>query len=44
MQQLSNANALDVDKRCKAVFAELQKSFPPGLQGFIAVDTTTVVS
>jgi HAE1 family hydrophobic/amphiphilic exporter-1 len=44
VQQLSNANALDVDKRCKAVFAELQKSFPPGLEGFIAVDTTTVVS
>jgi len=44
VQQLSNANALDVDKRCKAVLAELQKSFPPGLQGFIAVDTTTVVS
>jgi HAE1 family hydrophobic/amphiphilic exporter-1 len=44
VQQLSNANALDVDKRCKAVFAELQKSFPPGLAGFIAVDTTTVVS
>jgi HAE1 family hydrophobic/amphiphilic exporter-1 len=44
VQQLSNANALDVDKRCKAVFLELKKSFPPGLQGFIAVDTTTVVS
>ena len=44
VQQLSNANALDVDKRCKAVLAELQKSFPPGLKGFIAVDTTTVVS
>jgi HAE1 family hydrophobic/amphiphilic exporter-1 len=44
VQQLSNANALDVDKRCKAVFLELQKSFPPGLAGFIAVDTTTVVS
>jgi HAE1 family hydrophobic/amphiphilic exporter-1 len=44
VQQLSNANALDVDKRCKAVFAELQKNFPPGLQGIIAVDTTTVVS
>jgi len=44
VQQLSNANALDVDKRCKEVFAQLQKSFPPGLQGFIAVDTTTVVS
>ena len=44
VQQLSNANALDVDKRCKEVFAELQKSFPPGLKGIIAVDTTTVVS
>ncbi len=43
VQQLSNANALDVDKRCKAVLAELYKSFPPGLKGFIAVDTTTVV-
>jgi HAE1 family hydrophobic/amphiphilic exporter-1 len=43
VQQLSNANALDVDKRCKAVFAQLQKAFPPGLAGFIAVDTTTVV-
>jgi HAE1 family hydrophobic/amphiphilic exporter-1 len=44
VQQLSNANALDVDKRCRAVLAELQKSFPPGLTGIIAVDTTTVVS
>jgi HAE1 family hydrophobic/amphiphilic exporter-1 len=44
VQQLSNANALDVDRRCKEVFAQLQKSFPPGLAGFIAVDTTTVVS
>ncbi|HEX9198540.1 MAG TPA: efflux RND transporter permease subunit [Acidobacteriaceae bacterium] len=43
VQQLSNANALDVDKRCKAVLLELQKSFPPGLTGFVAVDTTTVV-
>ncbi len=44
VQQLSNANALDVDKRCRAVLAELEKSYPPGLQGIIAVDTTTVVS
>jgi HAE1 family hydrophobic/amphiphilic exporter-1 len=44
VQQLSNANAIDVDRRCKAVLAELQKSFPPGLKGFVAVDTTTVVS
>ncbi|GAC1420144.1 MAG: efflux RND transporter permease subunit [Acidobacteriaceae bacterium] len=44
IQQLSNANALDVDRKCRAVLAELQKSFPPGLKGIIAVDTTTVVS
>ena len=44
VQQLSNANALDVDKQCKIVFAQLQKNFPPGLKGIIAVDTTTVVS
>ena len=42
-QQLSNANALDVDKRCRAVLAELEKSFPPGLKGIIAVDTTLVI-
>ena len=44
VQQLSNANALDVDKKCRAVLAELEKSYPPGLKGIIAVDTTTVVS
>jgi HAE1 family hydrophobic/amphiphilic exporter-1 len=44
VQQLSNANALDVDRRCKAVLAELEKSYPPGMKGIIAVDTTTVVS
>jgi HAE1 family hydrophobic/amphiphilic exporter-1 len=44
VQQLSNANALDVDRKCRAVLLELQKSFPPGLKGIIAVDTTTVVS
>lgn len=43
VQQLSNANAMDVDTRCKAVLLQLQKSFPPGLEGFVAVDTTTVV-
>jgi HAE1 family hydrophobic/amphiphilic exporter-1 len=41
--QLSNANALDVDKRCRAVLAELEKSYPPGLRGVIAVDTTLVI-
>ncbi len=44
VQQLSNANALDVDKQCRAVLKELEKSFPPGLAYIIAVDTTTVVS
>ena len=41
--QLSNANALDVDKRCRAVLADLEKSYPPGLRGVIAVDTTLVI-
>ena len=31
VQQLSNANALEVDRQCRAVLAELAKSFPPGL-------------
>jgi HAE1 family hydrophobic/amphiphilic exporter-1 len=44
IQQLSNANALDVEKRCLAVLADLQKSYPPGMRGIVAVDTTTVVS
>ena len=43
VQQLSNANALDVDKRCRAVLMELEKTFPPGLKYTIAVDTTTVI-
>jgi len=43
VQQLSNANALDVDRRAKAVLAELSKSFPPGLHAVVAFDTTTVV-
>ncbi len=38
------ANALDVDKRCRAVLAELEKSYPPGLKHVIAVDTTLVIS
>jgi HAE1 family hydrophobic/amphiphilic exporter-1 len=44
VQQLSNANALEVDRQCKAVLKELSKSFPPGLEYVIAFDTTTVVS
>ncbi len=43
VQQLSTANALDVDKQCRAVLANLKKSFPPGLDYVIAVDTTRVV-
>ncbi|MGA7709887.1 MAG: efflux RND transporter permease subunit, partial [Acidobacteriaceae bacterium] len=43
IQQLSNANALAVDKAAKAELASLAKSFPPGLRYAIAFDTTTVV-
>jgi HAE1 family hydrophobic/amphiphilic exporter-1 len=41
--QLSNANALDVDARAKAVLKDLSKSFPPGLEYAVAFDSTTVV-
>ncbi len=44
VQQLSNANALDVDRRAKAVLAQLAQSFPPGLRYAIAFDSTTAVS
>jgi HAE1 family hydrophobic/amphiphilic exporter-1 len=44
VQQLSNANALEVDRQCKAALKELSKSFPPGLEYVVAFDTTTVVS
>ena len=43
VQQLSTANALDVDAKAKAVLKELSKSFPPGLEYAIAFDSTTVV-
>jgi HAE1 family hydrophobic/amphiphilic exporter-1 len=43
VQQLSNANALDVDRNAKAALAELSKSFPPGLEYAIAFDSTTIV-
>jgi HAE1 family hydrophobic/amphiphilic exporter-1 len=43
VEQLSNANALEVDRAAKAALAELSKSFPPGLQYAIAFDSTTVV-
>ncbi len=43
VQQLSNANALDVDSRAKVVLQQLSKSFPPGLEYIIAFDSTTVI-
>jgi HAE1 family hydrophobic/amphiphilic exporter-1 len=43
VQQLSNANALAVDKAAKAELEALAKSFPPGIKYVIAFDTTTVV-
>jgi HAE1 family hydrophobic/amphiphilic exporter-1 len=43
VEQLSNANALDVDQKARAALLELSKSFPPGLQYAVAFDSTTVV-
>jgi HAE1 family hydrophobic/amphiphilic exporter-1 len=43
VQQLSNANALEVDKAAKTKLEELSKSFPPGIKYVVAFDTTTVV-
>ena len=43
VEQLSNANALEVDKAARKALADLSKSFPPGLQYAIAFDATTVV-
>jgi len=43
VQQLSNANALAVDKAAKAELEDLSKSFPPGIKYVVAFDTTTVV-
>ncbi len=43
VQQLSNANALAVDRLAKAALDDLSKSFPPGLVYQIPFDTTTVV-
>ena len=44
VEQLSNANALDVDRKAKAALEQLAKNFPPGLQYAIAFDSTTAVS
>ncbi len=43
VQQLSNANALEVDRLAKAKLDELAKSFPPGLAYQVPFDTTTVI-
>ena len=43
VQQLSNANALEVDKLAKAALDDLSKSFPPGLAYQVPFDTTTVI-
>jgi HAE1 family hydrophobic/amphiphilic exporter-1 len=42
--QLSNANALEVDKAVKEKVIELAKYFPPGMHMQVAFDTTTVVN
>ncbi|WP_158749835.1 efflux RND transporter permease subunit [Acidobacterium sp. S8] len=43
VQQLSDANALEVDKAAKAALLNLSKSFPPGIKYVVAFDTTTVI-
>jgi hydrophobic/amphiphilic exporter-1 (mainly G- bacteria), HAE1 family len=43
IQQLSTANALDVESKSKAMMKELAKSFPPGLEYAVAFDLTTAV-
>ncbi len=43
VEQLSNANSLEVDSAAKAALEKLSKSFPPGLQYAVAFDSTTVV-
>jgi HAE1 family hydrophobic/amphiphilic exporter-1 len=43
VQQLSNADALQVDRDAKAELFRLAKSFPPGMKAVVAFDTTTVI-
>src|SRR5437588_8909254 len=42
--QLSNANALDVDRQAIAELERLSKTFPPGMKYNVAFDTTNVVA
>ncbi len=44
VSQLTNANALDVEKAVIAEMARLSKRFPPGLKYAVAFDTTIAVS
>ncbi len=43
VEQLSNANSLEVDRAAKAALVKLSKNFPPGLEYAVAFDSTTVV-
>jgi HAE1 family hydrophobic/amphiphilic exporter-1 len=43
VQQLSDANALQVDRDAKAELARLAQSFPPGMKAVVAFDTTTII-
>ena len=43
VEQLSTANALDVDRRAIAELNRLSKSFPPGMHVQLAFDTTDAV-
>ena len=43
VQQLPNANALEVDRLCKAELEKLAPTFPPGMKYELAFDTTDAV-
>jgi HAE1 family hydrophobic/amphiphilic exporter-1 len=43
VMQLSQSNAIEVDRRALATLEELSKHFPPGLKYAVAFDSTTVV-
>jgi HAE1 family hydrophobic/amphiphilic exporter-1 len=43
VQQLSNADALQVDRDAKAELFRLAQSFPPGMKAVVAFDTTTII-
>lgn len=43
VMQLTNANALDVDKGVRAELERLSRQFPPGLKYQVAFNTTTAV-